>query len=543
MAIIRASFLTAISSLAVIAAAPAHAQEAVASSPGTSPVATASDSDDDSNEIVVIARSLRGEVQVAQPPMQVLDEQDIAAYGATSIADLVAALAPQTNSGRGRSSGPPVFLVNGMRVSSFREMRSYPPEAIQKVEILPEEVAQKYGFSADQRLINFILKDNFSSRAVEATYGQPGAGGTSNKEGEATYLRIAGPSRLNFNLDWKDASLLTEAERGIVQTFVPSLAGDPDPAAFRSLVPDSSSLQATANMTTKLADNGSSLSLNATAERDKSLSLSGLNTVELTDPGGNSALRTFGADDPLRRRNTTTTYSLGSTLNAPLGNWQFTGTIDASHATAECLIDRRADASSLVAAAANGSLAIDGALPALPDPGFDTADTVTDSASSLVTLIGSPFYLPAGDVSLSVNSGYSWNRNRSSDTRNPGIETSLIRGDLSAGFNLGIPIASRRDDVMAWLGDFNLNFNAGIDRLSDFGTLTNWTAGATWGLTDSLSLQTSYFARDAAPSLSQLGSPEIVTLNVRGLRSVARGNRACHHHQRRQSRSDQGKAA
>src|SRR5690606_8531195 len=130
----------------------------------------------------------------------------------------------------------PVFLMNGLRVSSFREMRSFPPEAVRMVEILPEEVAQRYGYSADQRVINFILKDNFSSKEIELEYGQPGAGGTSTKELEATYLRIDGPSRLNLNFETSDTTPLTEAERDIVQTVVPVVPGDPDQAEYRTLV-------------------------------------------------------------------------------------------------------------------------------------------------------------------------------------------------------------------------------------------------------------------------------------------------------------------
>lgn len=473
------------------------------------------DGSGDENAIIVVAERLRGQVDAPQPPILELDEQQIAAYGAGSISELVEALAGQVGSGSARGSGGPVFLVNGMRISSFREMRSYPPEAIQKIEVLPEEVALRFGYSADQRVVNFILKDQYSSREIELEHEQPWAGGNSSKEVELTYVRIAGQSRFNLNAEWNATTLLTEAERNLQLTTgaMPDLPTDPNPSQYRSLVSDSDDLQLTANWTTKLAESGASLSLNGTFERQTSNSLSGLNTVLLTDPDDNSLLRSFGADDPLEQRRRTTTMSFGSTVNAPLGDWQLTGTIDAGRVTTESEIDRYANTDALVAAAANGSLAIDGPLPALDDAGFDRAKTVSTSASSLVTLMGKPLWLPAGDVSLTVDSGYSWNRSESVDTRNPGLETVLTRGDLSAGVNLGIPIASRREDAWSWLGDFTLNLSAGVDHLSDFGTLTDWTAGFTWGLTEKLSLQGSFIARDAAPSLSQLGAPEIVTLN------------------------------
>jgi len=506
----RAHLLSAISAISFLAAVPAQAQDSVAPDEEED----AAEMTDD--EIIVIAERLRGQLDVPQPPILVLDEEAIAAYGVGSIAELVEQLAPVTGSGSGRGDGRPVFLINGMRVSSFREFRSYPPEAILRVEVLPEEVALRYGFPANQRVMNFILKSNFTSREVEVEYGQPFRGGNSTKEVETTYLKINGPSRFNLNFEWNDTSLLTEAERGVVQTAGNSsdLATDPDPAKYRSLVADASDYELTGNWTTKLGENGSSLSVNGTVERADSLSYSGLNTVELVDPNGSSLLRTFGEDDPLRRRSRTTTYSLGSALNAPLGDWQFTATLDASREDSESKIDRRVDTSALVAAAAARELAIDGALPTSANGGYDRANSTTDTIGTLATFIGHPVMLPAGEVSATFDTGYNWTRIQSTDTRNPGLETELSRGDLSAGINIGLPIASRREDFLAWLGDVSLNFSAGVDQLSDFGTLTDWSAGVVWGITDKLSLQANYIARDEAPGLSQLGSPEVQTLNV-----------------------------
>ena len=52
-------------------------------------------------------------------------------------------------------------------------------------------------------------------------------------------------------------------------------------------------------------------------------------------------MRTFGADFPLATRTRTDTFSVGSTLNAHAGQWQLTGTLDASHADSTTRIDRR----------------------------------------------------------------------------------------------------------------------------------------------------------------------------------------------------------
>ena len=125
------------------------------------------------DQILVIATRLRGALDVPQLPVATLDEVEIAAYGAASIADLLAALAPHTGSARGRGGGFPVVLINGQRVASFREMRNFPSEAIRKVEVLPEEVALRFGYPPNQCVVNFILKDNFASKTLEAEFRQP----------------------------------------------------------------------------------------------------------------------------------------------------------------------------------------------------------------------------------------------------------------------------------------------------------------------------------------------------------------------------------
>lgn len=511
----RILLTTSFTAIAVSLAFPAAAQDGArpAQSEETPEVIDATEESDD-NEILVIADRMRGQVDAPQPPILELDEEAIASYGAGSLSELVEALATETGSGRGRGSGPPTFLVNGLRVSSFREMRSYPPEAIRRVEVLAEEVAQRYGFSPDQRVINFILKDNFSSREIEVEYGQPFDGGTSDKELEATLLNISGPSRLNVNLELSDTSLLTEAEREVIQSVVPVVPGDPDQGPYRSLVSDSEDYELTANWTRAIGDAGASLSLNGTAQRSDSRSLSGLDTVTLTGPDGDSALRIFGADNPLTRRTRTDTFSFGSTLNVRAGDWQLTGTLDASHADNESKIDRRAETQALIDAAAAGTLAIDGPLPPLPDAGFDTSESKTDSATAKVTAMGHPILLPAGEAAVTLDSGFDWQRIDSIDTRNPEFGTKLTRGNLNGGVNVSVPIASRRDDAWAFLGDLTANFSAGAEHLSDFGTLTDWSAGLNWGLTEDLNVQASYIFREAAPALSQLGAPTIENLNV-----------------------------
>ncbi len=465
-------------------------------------------------EIVVTASRLRGQLDVPQTPLVELDEGDIAAYGVGSIADLVAQLEPASGSTRGRGGGgQPVFLINGIRVSSFRDFSSYPPEALRKVEVLPGEVAQRYGFPPDRRVINFILKDDYSSREVELEYEQPWDGGYSRSEQEFTLLRITGGGRLNINVEANDTSLLTEDERNIIQTpgSTPTVPGDPDPATGRSLIADSAGLEGTISYAKAFVDSGASLTLSANAGRSDRLSLSGFDSVLLTGPSGDTVLRTFG--DPLRNSNRTDSGNVSLGYTRPLGDFQLTVTADAGLADSTTRIDQRADTTAARAQALAGTLPLDGSLGALGSPGFDTAITESINAGSKATLRGNPLLLPAGELGLTFDAGYSWNRIDSEDTRGGGA-VQLTRGVIDGGLNLAVPLTSRRENALGAVGDITLNLQAGFDHLSDFGTLRDYSVGITWEPFDDFQLGATYVDAEVAPTLAFLGNPVIESFNV-----------------------------
>ncbi|MEO7246831.1 MAG: TonB-dependent receptor plug domain-containing protein [Novosphingobium sp.] len=527
-------YLAAISLFPIVLSGPAWAGEAPVSPPP--PAASADQTANQSpplpgdeqqaqedaarqaGEIVVVADRIKGQVDAPEKPIQTLGEEEIAAIGATSIADLLTAIAPQTGSGRGRGGGQPVMLLNGQRISSFREMRNIPPEAIKRVEILPEEVALRYGFAANQRVVNLILKTHFAAKTFELEYGAPDRGGSDTTQMQATLFSVNGQKRLNLHGERNHTSALTEAERGVLQapSSVSAVSTDPNPASARTLIPESTDATLNATWSTGFGPKGldGALTLNATVARADSHSLSGLNTVVLAS-GTGSAIRTFG--DPLRRDNSTVTLQGGATLNKQFGNWRFTATLDTGHVTSDTRIDRRASPASLAAlsaAATAGTLPLNGPLPAIAGTGSDRAYAVNDSASSLLTLVGRPFHLPAGDAAMTLRAGYAYTGISSDDTRSLLGHASLRRHDLSGGINLGLPITSARENVLGAIGTIALNFSAGIDHLSDFGSVVDWSVGLNWGVTEKLSLSASWLVNEQAPDLGSLGNPQAVSFNV-----------------------------
>jgi len=465
--------------------------------------------------IVVQARRLRGQLDVEQDPILELGEEEIAAEGVTSIADLITQITNQTGSNRGRGSGRPIILINGIRVGSFREFSNYPPEALERLEVFPEEVAQRFGFAPDRRVINLILKENYRNAEVEFEFEGPSRGGYHQREQEFGFLQISNGARININLEASDTSLLTEDERDIIQTdgSVSDVVGDPDQAPFRSLVSDNRSLEGNISWAKAFIDSGTSVSANANYARTDFRSLQGLNSVVLTDAAGNSVLRTFGAETPLEQRGSTDTFSTSGSLTKPVNAFRLTSTFNASLSESTQNVNQRFDTSDLQADALSGALALDGDLPTSADAGFDTALTRTIAASSLTTLRGPVVTLPGGEVLTTFDVGYNWTNLESSDTRG-GLPVDLTRGALSTGMNIVVPITSRRNGFADALGSFTFNAQIGAEHLSDFGTLGDYTVGLNWKPFDNLDLSATYITREVAPDLTSLGNPQVEFLNV-----------------------------
>lgn len=473
------------------------------------------------DEIVVTGRTtMPGTVETPYAPIQTFDEDDIAAYGASSIEELIDAISPQTGSGRGRASGHPIMLVNGKRITGWREMRDIPPEAIKRMEILPEEVALQFGYPADKRVVNLILKDSFAAVTGAGEYNRPTRGGYDNYELETGIFKIAGPRRYNLSAKLSETSMLTEDERDIVrpESEMPTVASDPDPRRYRSLGDRESELELNGTMTQGIGEGGldGQLTANLAYTRNVATSLSGLDTVVLTSPEGDSAIRTL--DDPLQTRVSTDTFESGLGYSTQLGTWQLSVTGDGSYTDTETRSDRNRDTTALQDAALAGELDIAGALPDvgayLGGGGVDIARNRALSVSSLATLSGRPLTLPAGDASLTVKAGYDYSHTSSDDTASDLGTIRLTRGDVSGGVNLALPITSRNEYFLDAIGDLTLNLGGGLNHLSDFGTLTNWTAGLSWSPVESLTLQATYLVEEAAPTLAQLGAPEVTKYNV-----------------------------
>ena len=465
----------------------------------------------DGEEIVVVGQKPRGSVVGDIPPENVLTSRDIRATGATSISELLDSVASQTGSARGRSGGRPILLLNGQRISGFREMRDLPPEAIERMEILPEEVALKYGYAADQRVVNIVLRRRFNSTGAELRGRMATEGGYAAGQADATRLIIAEGTRTSINLHIEGNSPLYESERDVVLQPVESQPDEVDPRPFRTLVGSRNDIRLSATHNRTILGDVSA-TINGEVERDKGKSRFGVPTGMLED-GDIEMLLAFPQDGALTRDSETQALRLGSALNWQEGKWRLSSTGNAEFTRSDTRTDNGPDLSAIQSRLDAGDPTLDplGDLGPLDDLPRDRSQSDRYSLALDGAATGPLFSLPAGEASATLRASVG-NTGIDSETQVDGqfAEADLQRTGLLGSANIDLPITKRSSPI----GRLTANANGSITHLSDFGTITSVGAGASWSPAQRMNLTASWTREEGPPTLQQLGDPLIETPNV-----------------------------
>ena len=467
--------------------APPPQQQQPAQESPQDPVRTAAPDEEayELEEIVATTTRPRGSVNSDIPPDITLTPEQIQAYGASSIAELLTYLEPLTRSSRGRADGQPVLLVNGRRISGFREIRGIPPEAIERMEILPEEVALEYGYRADQRVVNFVLKNDFRSVTTEVTGRAPVQGGRTTAEIKGNVLNISGPTRWSMDAEHERSSPLFESERNIIRdpgstpfdlignvsgipfgteidpvlsaqvggtvlvNPVPGVSGAPtigdfaavagaprtgDLGAFRTLLAESERTTLGGTFKRDL-NNTTQATVSASLEDRSSRSFNGLPGITLTLPDGNPfspfaddvrVYRYLDAPDALRRETDTLTGGVGVVLDGFLGeDWRWTLSGNYDRVETDTLTGRGFSQEPFqIRLGANDPAA--NPFGSLSGADFtrlpdDTANSVSQVLSTELVLNGDVYRLPAGGVSSTFKFG--------ADTRS--LDSTSVRSGLT----------------------------------------------------------------------------------------------------------------
>ena len=419
----------------------------------------------DLEEVVVSGRRSPGAVIGDIPPETTLSSQDIRALGVGSVTELIAALGPQLGSSGGRGSGRPVVLLNGVRVSGFAEVRDLPTEAIQRVDVFSEEVALRYGFRADQRVLNIVLRPRFRSVTADAGARGTTEGGREGASVGVGVLRVQRDTRWQADFKARHDDRLFESEREVV-----GADGVPrSDAAYRTLLPATDQLSLNLVYARPLIE-GLSGTVNATVDETRRRSL--LGSRPLLEDG-----------QVLRRDVDTRDAHFGGLLQGANAGWRWSATLNAD----------RTDAATRVA---GGDLA---------------GRSRSDSLDLELLATGAPLQLPAGDLGLTVKAGLGTRGIESVARRLTGdVRTDLSRGQRDLRLNLDLPLLRTEDTD----GRVTASFGHAIEDVAEVGVLSTTNIGLNASLGRKWRALVSVIDDENAPSMQQLGAAVIPTPSV-----------------------------
>ena len=450
------------------AAVPAIAASQQTAQPSAATAQQAADDED----IVVAGKAPRGSVIGDIPPLNVLTSRDVKATGAATFDELLDSIAPDIGAARGSGAARPLVLLNGRRVSSYRELRDIPIEAVSRVDILPEEVALKYGYPPDQKVVNVVLQNRFVESVAQAAVNKAAHKGYAGGGADLTRISLTPQQRTTLNLHAGTDDILRGAQRSLLEQQYESEGT----GATGLLLPPELGVRGTGTWYRALPHDVDA-TLNIQAAHSNGHLLSGLSEQLPAE------LRRHTVDDSLY---------VGSTLSGDDGQWHWNlaanGDADRNKTTTTDLGQQFA-------------------------PG--NAQSRHLSGDLDATLNGPLFKTPGGNADVTIRSAAS---GEYLDIDQERFATppagSTARGVATAAASVDIPISHRHQQFSA-LGNLTVNGNAEFNQLTDFGTLTRIGAGANWAPFTTFSLVGSWDHDQRAPSVRQLGDPFVETPGTR----------------------------
>jgi hypothetical protein len=514
---------------------------------------------------IIIYASRQGVLPGVAPENE-LNEQDIAAYGANTVGDLL----DQVGGAADSSGEGPVILINGREATGLNTVNDLPTEAIRKIQVLPQRVAGRLGERPTRRVINVVLKNDHRQLTgnSEGSFATAGAG--RSYKAEINLLRLKNGNRDSLVFRYERADPLFESDRDIISeplttpydtrgnVFASTILGaeiDPALSALAgqtvtiaavpagNAAPTLSVLAANANRPnfTDVRDfrtltagkrtfsvNGNiarqwgktALSLNARAEWVSTDSQSGLADASLVLPAG-TPFSPFTRDvriaryvgDALRQQGHNANLELGGDFTTPVGGWNLRVAGNWQHLASRTDSQAAFDPTLLQAAVSAGTVDPFGALPTdLTAPRQNFAHSRSDNASLRATLSGRVLRLPAGPMRAAVTATLRTDRlNGSWVFLSVPNATRFVRNEAALSANLQAPLLGDKSPI----GNLELDLNGAIRKLNRIGTIEDFGAGLAWQPARSLNFRGSFDVQRQAPSAQTLSDPQIVYENYR----------------------------
>jgi hypothetical protein len=422
----------------------------------------------------IVVTAPRGSAIGGVEPILELPSSELDAYGADTLTELLDALEPMTRSSR--SNRAAIILING-RLAGRIELQNLIPEAIERVQILPETVALQYGFSESQRVVNFILRAHFSAVPIHSVYSTTTDGGATTGSVSVSVVHFEDEARVTLMASYKDAAWLRQSDRGI---------NAPD-SYYRTLEPKTTDEKLAGTLSSGIL--GISASLGASLNVVNSESLQGL-------AGENGAGIVLPVPRPLAETSPQATAQLDGALTGQIFHFVWDASVTYEQA----------------ASRANSETGID----SLGNTLVDRTDSAYNATRVQLSLSGPISFLPAGPIIANVKAVSQYQAIDSRSTL-PGsaAESSALSRTMDSGyFNVRVPIANHDRGVLPALGDLGATLNATVDDISDFGTLFSLSAGIDWTPRATVHFDAIFTDRKTAPTLQQLSGPPIYTPNV-----------------------------
>ncbi|WP_293372661.1 hypothetical protein [Phenylobacterium sp.] len=455
-----------------------------------------------------------------KPDLQ-LQPEDVQAYGVSTITELLNELAPEIGSNSGRGGEGPAILVNGRRISGINEIRNLPTEAILRVDILPEEAALKYGFSANQRVVNIVLKDHVDVVLADLQGGASTEGGGASGQAEGGITRINGEQRLNLDLKFDPQAALTEAQRGVTSLATGptlDLAGNPvDQRPYRTLQPESQMVSLNAVYTRPFIA-GISATVNVTLQDTTTDAQRGLPAIDFATASGLQVDRLVTGLGPLNQTSDAWTGHLGMSFNRDISRWRLALTGNYDHADTINDNDTGFSSTALEAAILAGTVNPAGPYPTnlLVRAAPDTSRTITDTANMQFVASGPIWTIPAGEIRTSFRLGATSSAFQSESQRLELSESqnfSQDSGNVQASIDL--PLTSTKNKVLPMFGDVTVNAHVAAQTVTGYGVLQTFGYGVHWSPITGLSILVNELHDQAAPSQQQSGAALLLTPNTR----------------------------
>lgn len=419
----------------------------------------------DGLSIVITGRRLRGAVFGDTPPIRTLGPLDIRAYGASSVSNLLEALGGEVGSAVGGSSLRPLTLLNGRRILNFSEVARYPTEAIERLEIFPEELALRYGLPTDRKVVNIVTFNPYTSTNLVTALSLPTDGGRAGGSASVRWLRLKDGRRFAVNLFAEGLDELRLADRDLGrrdEMRVPRIA---------FLLPEQRTVAIDGSFLTNLGD---AFEVGANF---------GYGYLDATSAFGSSST------DLIRQRNTTHTADLGASLSARHDGWALI-----SLNTVRGLFDNIS----------------------VFDPSGKLVEEVPSQSMRLAsdnTLVGSLAELPAGNVIATFRMAIDQESVRYGDPVapvNPPRDGGYSLSSLLASTNLTVPVVDTTIPFLDRALDLSAELKSAVRNVGNFQTHHGFGLGFQSELAGLFSLRFSYERTPTFPDIQELGSANFI---------------------------------